>query len=97
VNQEKTMAETIQLTASDGFRFPAYVARPAGAVRGAVVVVQEIFGVNAHIRAVADGYAQQGYLALAPDAFHRVQPSVELGYSPQDMTAVDAGNGRDPH
>ena len=81
------MSETIQLNAADGFRFPAYVARPAGPVRGAVVVVQEIFGVNAHIRAVADGYAAAGYLALAPDAFHRVHAGVELGYTPEDIQA----------
>ncbi len=81
------MSETIQLNAADGFRFPVYVARPAGPVRGAVVVVQEIFGVNAHIRAVADGYAAAGYLALAPDAFHRVQAGVELGYTPEDIQA----------
>ena len=49
------MSETIQLTAGDGFAFPAYVARPTGAARGAVGVVQERFGVNSHIRAVADG------------------------------------------
>ncbi|MBP6851946.1 MAG: dienelactone hydrolase family protein [Rhodoferax sp.] len=81
------MSETIQLNAADGFRFPTYVARPGGPVRGAVVVVQEIFGVNAHIRAVADDYAAAGYLALAPDAFHRVQPGVELGYTPEDIQA----------
>lgn len=81
------MSETIQLKAADGFSFPAYVARPAGAARGAVVVVQEIFGVNAHIRAVADGYAAAGYLAIAPDAFHRVQPGVALDYSPEDIQA----------
>ena len=81
------MSETIALRAADGFTSPAYVARPAGVVRGAVVVVQEIFGVNAHIRAVADGYAAAGYLAIAPDAFHRVQPGVALGYSPEDIQA----------
>jgi len=81
------MAETLQLTSSDGFVFPAYVAQPAGAARGAVVVLQEIFGVNAHIRAVTDGYAAQGYLAVAPAMFHRVKPDVELGYAPDDMTA----------
>jgi len=81
------MSETIQLEAADGFSFPAYVARPAGAARGAVMVVQEIFGVNAHIRAVADGYAAAGYLAIAPDAFHRVRPGVALGYSPEDIQA----------
>jgi carboxymethylenebutenolidase len=51
------------------------------------VVLQEIFGVNAHIRAVADGYAAQGYLALAPSTFHRVQAAVDLGYTPQDISA----------
>lgn len=73
------------LTAADGFSFPAYVAPPAGAPRGAVVVLQEIFGVNAHIRAVADGYAAAGYLAVAPSTFHRVKPGVELGYEEADM------------
>ena len=81
------MSETIQLTAADGFVFPAYVARPAGPATGAVVVLQEIFGVNAHIRAVTDGYAAQGYLAIAPATFHRVQQGVELGYQPGDMAA----------
>lgn len=79
------MSKTIPLTAADGFSFPAYVARPVGRARGAVVVVQEIFGVNAHIRAVADGYAAAGFLVLAPDAFHRVQHGVQLDYSPQDI------------
>lgn len=81
------MSETIQLTAADGFTFPAYVAQPVGPARGAVVVVQEIFGVNAHIRAVADGYAADGFLALAPDVFQRVQPGVQLGYTPVDIQA----------
>ena len=87
----------VDLTAADGFVFPAYVAEPAGKPKGAIVVVQEIFGVNAHIRAVADGYAAQGYLAVAPATFHRVQPGVELGYTEADMktgfgykTAVEA-------
>ena len=72
-------ASTIQLTAADGFSFPAYVAEPAGPAKGAIVVLQEIFGVNSHIRSVADGYAAQGYLAVAPATFHRVQQGVELG------------------
>ncbi|WP_198971888.1 dienelactone hydrolase family protein [Xylophilus sp. ASV27] len=79
-------SSTITLTAADGFAFPAYVAQPAGAPRGAVVVLQEIFGVNAHIRSVADGYAAEGYLAVAPATFSRVRPNVELGYSGADMT-----------
>ena len=79
------MGQTIHLTAADGFRFPAYEACPAGAAKGAVVVLQEIFGVNSHIRAAADVYAAQGYLALAPATFHRVKPDAELGYTPGDI------------
>lgn len=81
------MGTFIELKAADGFAFPAYVAQPAGTPKGGVVVLQEIFGVNSHIRAVADGYAAQGYLAVAPATFHRVKPGVELGYQPDDMTA----------
>ena len=81
------MGQFIDLTAKDGFSFPAYVAEPSGEPKGAVVVVQEIFGVNSHIRSVADGYAAEGYLAVAPSTFHRVKPGVELGYSEEDMKA----------
>ncbi len=81
------MGQFIDLQAADGFAFPAYVARPAGQPRGGLVVLQEIFGVNAHIRAVADGYAADGYLVVAPSTFHRVKAGVELGYSPDDMSA----------
>ena len=81
------MGQLVQLTSSDGFSFPAYVAEPAGKARGAVVVLQEIFGVNSHIRAVVDGYAAEGYLAVAPATFHRVKQGVELGYTGDDMNA----------
>lgn len=81
------MAKLIELSAADGFKFPVYEAQPAGMARGAIVVLQEIFGVNPHIRAVVDGYAAQGYLALAPATFHRVRPGVELGYTPDEITA----------
>ncbi len=81
------MGTFIELTSADGFAVPAYVAQPAGKPRGAVVVLQEIFGVNSHIRSVADGYAADGYLAVAPATFHRVKPGVELGYENEDMTA----------
>ncbi len=81
------MGQFIDLKAKDGFTFPAYVAEPAGKPRGAVVVVPEIFGVNSHIRSVADGYAADGYLAVSPSTFHRVKPGVELGYSDEDMKA----------
>ena len=79
------MSSFVDLTTADGFVFPTYVAQPSGKPKGGVVVVQEIFGVNSHIRAVADGYAAAGYLAVAPDMFHRVQPAVNLGYTPEDI------------
>jgi len=81
------MGEIVNLTSADGQSIPAYVARPAGNPRGAVVVLQEIFGVNAHIRAVADGYAADGYLAVAPPTFHRAKAGVELGYGDEDKKA----------
>jgi carboxymethylenebutenolidase len=79
-------SSTVKLTAADGFKFPVYLAEPSGTPKGAIVVVQEIFGVNSHIRSVADKYAAAGYLAVAPSIFDRVQPAVELGYAPADMT-----------
>ncbi len=81
------MTNFIELTATDGFTFPVYQARPPGPTRGAVVVLQEIFGINAHIRAVADGFAKLGFLALAPATFHRVRAGAELAYSPEDISA----------
>ena len=81
------MGQFIELRAKDGFAFPAYVAEPVGTPKGAVVVVQEIFGVNSHIRSVADGYAADGYLAVAPATFHRVKQDVEMGYTEEDMKA----------
>ena len=75
------------VTSSDGFVFPAYVALPKIAPLGAIVVLQEIFGVNAHIKAVADSYAEKGYLVVAPSTFHRVQTGVSLGYTPEDVQA----------
>ncbi|MEO6625718.1 MAG: dienelactone hydrolase family protein [Burkholderiaceae bacterium] len=79
------MTHNILLTSADGFSFPVYLAKPSGAPKAAIVVVQEIFGVNSHIRAVADGYAAQGYLAFAPAAFQRVESDVELGYTQADI------------
>ena len=80
------MGQFTELKAADGQAIPAYVAQPKGQPRGGIVVIQEIFGVNSHIRSVADGYAADGYLAVAPAIFHRVRPNVELGYTPDDMT-----------
>ncbi|MFT6437246.1 MAG: carboxymethylenebutenolidase [Candidatus Azotimanducaceae bacterium] len=80
-----TMGETIQLTAADDVKISAYLAIPVGESKGGVVVVQEIFGVNKHIREVCDGYASDGYMALAPAIFDRIEPGVELGYEGADM------------
>jgi carboxymethylenebutenolidase len=79
------MSEWTKLTASDGHTLSAYVARPAGAPIGAIVVIQEIFGVNPSIRGVADWYATEGFLAVAPAIFDRFEPNLELGYGPEDM------------
>lgn len=79
------MGSFVNLTSADGFVAPAWVAVPDGPVRGAIVVLQEIFGVNAHIQAVADRFAARGYVAVAPSMFARVQPDVNLGYAPADM------------
>ena len=81
------MGQMLEITAADGQKLPAYVAQPEGAPRGAVVVLQEIFGVNAHIRDVADGYARAGYLAVAPALFQRVQPGVDMGYTDAEVKA----------
>jgi len=85
----QVMGTTITLQPSPSVRIAAYRADPSGKPRGGLVVVQEIFGVNAHIRAVCDGYAADGYLAIAPALFDRYEPGVELGY-----TAADVASGR---
>ena len=74
-----------QLTAQDGHTLNVYVAEPAGSPIGAVVVLQEIFGVNSYIRGVADAYAREGFLAIAPALFDRVERGVELRYEGEDM------------
>ena len=79
------MPQHIELAAADGHRLDAYVATPPYKARGAIVVLQEIFGVNAHIRDVADGYAADGWLAVAPALFDRVERGLEIGYEPADV------------
>jgi carboxymethylenebutenolidase len=79
------MSEWTKLTADDGHILSAYIARPSGEPIGAIVVVQEIFGVNPSIRGVADAYAREGFLAIAPAIFDRFEPGLELGYGPEDM------------
>jgi len=75
----------LQLRAADGHEFSVYFVRPEGTPRGAVVVIQEIFGVNPHIRRVVEQYAAEGYVAAAPALFDRQKKGVELGYGPDDI------------
>ncbi len=85
------MGEFTTLMARDGHQFQAYLAAPPGKkARGSVVVIQEIFGVNQHIRAVTDGFAAEGYTAIAPCMFDRIRRGIELGYSPAE---IDEGRG----
>jgi carboxymethylenebutenolidase len=88
------MGTMMQLTARDGATLAAYRAAPTQASRGGLIVVQEIFGVNSHIRSVCDGYAADGYTAIAPALFDRYEKGVELGYSPPDIDAGRALKGR---
>ena len=78
------MGEFTTIMARDGHEFQAYLAAPAGRPRGAIVVLQEIFGVNHHIRALTDGYAAEGYTAIAPSLFDRIRRGIQLGYGPED-------------
>ncbi|MGA7809325.1 dienelactone hydrolase family protein [Bradyrhizobium sp.] len=79
------MGQDIELTASDDFRLGAYRAEPTGASKGAIVVIQEIFGVNHHIRNVCDRLAAEGYVAIAPAIFDRSQRNFQCGYSPDEI------------
>ena len=88
------MVEAIRLTALDGFEFGAYRADPEGTAKGGVVVVQEIFGVNVHIRSVCDRYAEAGYLAIAPAIYDRIEPGLELGYESDDIARGQEISGR---
>jgi carboxymethylenebutenolidase len=78
----------IKLTASDNFQLGAYRADPSGAPKGAIVVIQEIFGVNHHIRTVCDRLAAEGYVAIAPAIFDRVEPNFTSGYSPDEIAVA---------
>jgi carboxymethylenebutenolidase len=79
------VGKTVTLTASDGKKISAYQAEPKGKPRGGIVVIQEIFGVNDHIRKVTDGYAAEGYTAIAPALFDRLKPDFEVGYTDADI------------
>ncbi len=78
------MSESVKLKSADGHQLDAYVAHPAGEPIAGLVVIQEIFGVNRHIRSIADGYARDGFLAVAPALFDRVERGVELAYDGPD-------------
>ena len=82
------MGKDIKLTASDNFELGGYRADPAVAPKAAVVVIQEIFGVNHHIRAVCDRLAGEGYVAIAPSIFDRVEPNFTSGYSPDEVAVA---------
>ncbi|MBL6708071.1 MAG: dienelactone hydrolase family protein [Pseudomonadales bacterium] len=79
------MGDQIKIKMQDGFELSAYRSMPLDQSKGVVVVIQEIFGVNGHIREVADGYAAQGYSAIAPALFDRIERDIELGYAQADM------------
>jgi len=81
------MGRFIELKAADGHKLAAYVATPAGKPRGGVVVIPEIFGVNSHIQQVTDGFAADGYLAVAPAMFDRAQRNYDTGYSQPEIEA----------
>jgi carboxymethylenebutenolidase len=80
----------IDIPADDGGSFQGYLSLPRKCTGPAVIIIQEIFGVNAHIRAVADQYAADGYIALAPDLFWRIQPRMEIGYEGAERVRANA-------
>ncbi len=79
------MGQMVKLKSKDGFELDAYRADPAGKPKGGIVVIQEIFGANKHIKEVCDGFAKDGYIAIAPALFDRVERGLELGYGPEDQ------------
>ena len=81
------MGKHFTLTASDSHQLGAYRADPAGAPKGGIVVIQEIFGVNQHIRKVCDDFAKEGYVAVAPALFDRQTKDYQSGYTPDEIAA----------
>ena len=88
------MGQKVTLTSANGFELDAYRADPEGTPKGAVVIIQEIFGVNSHIREVCDGYAADGYVAIAPALFDRVGKGMELGYDPASQETGKSTRGQ---
>ena len=74
------MNELIEITARDNHRFSAYISQPSGKPKAGIVIIQEIFGVNTHIKEVTDLYASKGYLCIAPSLFDRIEKNVMLNY-----------------
>ena len=79
------MGKMLELTAADGHKFSAYRCEPTGKPRGALIVIMEIFGVNSHIKQVAEQYANDGYVTIAPAMFDRVHRGLDVGYSQADI------------
>jgi carboxymethylenebutenolidase len=88
------MGSMIELVAGDGFRLSAYRAEPSGTPRGGLVVMQEIFGVNSHIKSVCDGFADDGYAVVAPALFDRYERGVDIGYTEADVATGRALKAR---
>jgi len=88
------MGQMVTLKAEDGHSLGAYRAAPAGKPKAGLVIIQEIFGVNHHIKNVSDGFAADGYVALAPAIFDRAEPGFETGYQPVDIERGRAVRGK---
>jgi carboxymethylenebutenolidase len=81
-NAGAEMSEWVKVKSRDGFELDAYVSKPDGEPIGALVVIQEIFGVNKHIQSVVDGYAKDGFYVISPATFDRVEKGLQLDYTP---------------
>jgi len=88
------MGKNITLKASDGHEFSAYRADPAGAPKGGLIIIQEIFGVNDHIRSVCDRFAKDGYLCVAPALQDRAERNFETGYTAPDIEKARGVRGK---
>ena len=90
------MGSTITLTAADGHALPAYHPMPDGTARGQLVVLHEFFGLNDHIRSIADRFAALGFRAIVPGLSDRAEPGAEYGYDPEGIAAGRALRAKIP-
>ena len=90
------MGQNVALSTKDGHTLSGYVAEPSGTPKGGVIVIQEIFGVNNHVRNLVDMFAGHGYLAVGPALFDRIEPGIELGYNETDFAAAREHRGPNP-